>query len=93
MKLRIFVFNNFHKILFRYTDKGEIKSKTISFNDELDNISAYTKKNGKTELQQQMNIKEMESCVRSCTTAAFSKSKGLFTKSKLILNFVILYFY
>lgn len=50
-------------------------------NDNLDSISAFTKKKGKMELSQYMTIHEMESCVRSCTTIAFSKSKGLFTKS------------
>jgi hypothetical protein len=51
-------------------------------NENLTKILAYAKKKNIVEVFQEMEVKEMDSCVRSCGTAAFSKSRGLFTKSK-----------
>ncbi len=49
----------------------------------LEKIYAYVKgKNDADEITDEMNLTEMESIVRSCGTPAFSKAKGLFTKSK-----------
>ncbi len=53
--------------------------------ESLNKIMAYTKKKNAIEIFDEMDIREMDSCVRSCGTAAFSKSKGLFTKSKFYL--------
>ena len=52
------------------------------FNENLEQILAIKKDGSKIEIFDTMNIKEMDSCVRSCTTLAFSNAKGLFTKSK-----------
>lgn len=52
------------------------------FNEGLDQIIAIKKDGTKFEIFDTMSIKEMDRCVRSCTTQAFSKSQGLFTKSK-----------
>jgi hypothetical protein len=48
----------------------------------LEKIIAYNKKGNLDEITDEMIVKEMESCVRSCGTQAFSKAKGgFFTKS------------
>lgn len=52
------------------------------FNSELSEIICFKKDGSKIEITDSMHIKEMDRCVRSCTTQAFSKSQGLFTKSK-----------
>ena len=65
----------------RYSDKGEVKKRILTFSENLETIYAL-KKNGKDiEVKSSMHLKEMESCVRGCATAAFSKAKGFFTKS------------
>jgi hypothetical protein len=70
--------------LFSYSEKGEIKKKLIIWNESLDRIYAYVRKNNNNIFEEEeMDLKQMDSCVRSCGTAAFSKAKGLFTKSKL----------
>jgi hypothetical protein len=69
-----------------YTDKGESKERIICMNESLTKISAYLKKKNNLEIFDEMDLKEMDSCVRSCGTAAFSKAKGIFTKSKLKNN-------
>lgn len=65
-----------------YTDKGENKERLVCMNENLTKISAYLKKKSNLEIFDEMDLKEMDSCVRSCGTAAFSKAKGIFTKSK-----------
>jgi len=52
------------------------------FNESLETISAIKKDGQKFDIFDTMSIKEMDSCVRSCTTSAFANSKGLFTRSK-----------
>lgn len=55
-------------------------------NDNLDEIYSIVKgKDDTDEVMEKMDIKEMDSIVRSCGTCAFSKAKGLFTKSKILL--------
>jgi hypothetical protein len=50
-------------------------------NENLDKIISYAKKKNSYEILEEMSLKDMDSCVRSCGTAAFSKAKGFFTKS------------
>ncbi len=81
--------------MFSYTEKGEIKERFVMFNEGLDQIIAIKKDGQKIEIFDTMSVKEMDDCVRSCTTQAFSKSHGLFTKSKyyIILILLITHFY
>ena len=54
------------------------------FDQILDKIIAYNKKSNGDEITDEMLVKEMESCVRSCGTLAFSRAKGgFFTKSNI----------
>jgi hypothetical protein len=54
------------------------------FSQTLDKIIAYNKKSNGDEITDEMFVKEMESCVRSCGTIAFSRAKGgFFTKSNI----------
>jgi hypothetical protein len=51
-------------------------------NENLDKIRAYIKKKNNIEVTtDEVEIKDMDSCVRSCGTAVFSKARGLFKTS------------
>jgi len=73
-----------------YSEKGEINKRIIVFNETYDTILSKIKKDKEeSEVKESMKIKDMESCVRSCSSKAFSNAKGFFdffTKSIITNN-------
>lgn len=67
-----------------YLENGDIQKVSISLKikeGEFEKIIAMGKtKKGEDIVVSEMNISEMESCVRSASTQAFKKAKGFFTK-------------
>ena len=69
-----------------------INKRFIIFNETFEVILSTVIVDNKKEVKESMKVKDMESCVRSCATKAFSNAKGFFdffTKSKnLIINII-----
>ena len=64
-----------------YSEKGEISKRIIFLNENYDTIISTSVGSNKIDIKEKMHIKEMDTCIRSAATTAFSKAKGFFTKS------------
>ena len=68
-----------------YSEKGEVKKRFIVFTENFDAIQSRVETKDGFEMKESMMVSDMESCVRSTATKAFSNAKGFFTKSNLIV--------
>ena len=63
-------------------------TKNLSNNEKdlIDGSIKITNNNNSINIIKEMDVENMERCVRSCITEAFEKNKGLFKRSKFIIK-------